>query len=265
MKKKNGFTLIELLIVVAIIAVLVSILLPALRKAKEQAKLTYCLHNLHSLSQPWIMYANDSKDRLMNGLTARIRKISDAPLTFDWKFKTDPSQYHTEPSWVGWWEDTPQDYKKAQLACLELGLLFPYCHSTKFYLCPAHEPYEEWRTYSIVDSMNGYDSVDGGDVVKKLSHIKWSEERMVFIDEGYATTESWTIYANRVQWWDQVPLRHGIGTSVSFADGHSEHWKWIDERTAMFTRGEMNSVDAAQDNHDFIKIQRAVWGRYCGP
>ena len=74
MKKKNGFTLIELLIVVAIIAVLLSILAPALQKAREQAKLTYCLHNLHSLTQPWLMYADDSKDHLVSGLTSRIYK-----------------------------------------------------------------------------------------------------------------------------------------------------------------------------------------------
>ena len=263
MKKTNGFTLIELLIVISIIAVLLSILAPALRKAREQAKLTFCLHNLHSLTQPWVMYADDSKDRLMSALTARIEIISNSPLLYDWKFKTT-NQYHTEPSWVGWWDGDKND-EKSQKACLELGLLFPYCQSTEFYLCPAHEPYEEWRTYSICDAMNGYDSVDGGEVLKKLGNIKWPEERMVFIDEGFATTESWTIWANRVQWWDTVPLRHGNGTALSFADGHSESWKWMDERTVLFSQGEMDPVAAAQDNPDFPKIQRAVWGRFCGP
>jgi len=264
MKKTNGFTLIELLIVIAIIALLLSILAPALRKAREQAKLSICLGNLHALTQPWIMYADDNKDRIMNALTARIEKISDSPLVFDWKFKTQ-AQFHKEPTWVGWWEDTPIHYEKAQKACLELGLLFPYCRTTEIYLCPAHEPYEEWRTYSPVDSMNGYDSVDGGEVLHKLAGIKFPEERMVFIDEGYATTESWTVYANRVAWWDWVPLRHGEGTAVSFADGHSEYWNWNDERTVLFSQGQMDNVSSAQNNGDFQKIQRAVWGRYCGP
>jgi len=41
----SGFTLIELLVVIAIIALLMSILMPALRKVKEQGKMVKCLGN----------------------------------------------------------------------------------------------------------------------------------------------------------------------------------------------------------------------------
>lgn len=46
MTKRRGFTLIELLVVIAIIAVLMAILMPALRRVKEQAKMVNCMANL---------------------------------------------------------------------------------------------------------------------------------------------------------------------------------------------------------------------------
>ncbi len=65
MMKKRAFTLIELLVVIAIIALLVSILMPALTKAREQARRTACAGNLHSFGLALTQYSGDNNDKVM--------------------------------------------------------------------------------------------------------------------------------------------------------------------------------------------------------
>jgi prepilin-type N-terminal cleavage/methylation domain-containing protein len=65
--RKRGFTLIELLVVIAIIGLLLSILLPALKKAKEQARAIICRSNLHQWGMIWKLYTDDHDGNFSDG------------------------------------------------------------------------------------------------------------------------------------------------------------------------------------------------------
>jgi prepilin-type N-terminal cleavage/methylation domain-containing protein/prepilin-type processing-associated H-X9-DG protein len=234
MSKSKAFTLIELLVVIAIIAILLAILIPALHRAREHGKRAVCLNNLRQLTLAWIMYADDNDGDIC---AANIG--------------------HSDHGWVAAMDVS--DPLESQIAAMQQGMLYDYCSNLKLYKCPTGIR-GEMRTYSIVSSMNT--NVGGswkGKVFKNKTEILRPGERIVFVDEGRISNYAFSIYYNEPRWRDRPPLRHGNGTDFSFADGHSEYWKWKDPLTAKFGDGE--NVDSRQPgNPDLVKVQKGVWG-----
>jgi prepilin-type N-terminal cleavage/methylation domain-containing protein/prepilin-type processing-associated H-X9-DG protein len=281
-KQKNriGFTLIELLVVIAIIAVLMAILMPALNRVKEQGQRIVCENSLKNLQLCWIMYADDNDGKIVNGEAGFDRSSGSL----------------TETAWMGqgWgpsWNsptavNNPLSDRDKKLA-IEAGALWDYVKDYDVYKCPTGRRGEA-VTYATVDSMNALardGTWTGGNRLtarglKNGRTVLWIKrraeisspgpaQRMVYIDEGAMTPDSFaTHYNQRGPWWDDPPSRHGDGTTVSWADGHVSHLKWSAAETIEWARDHKDyyggggfmptTPEGIEELEDF---QKAVWGK----
>ena len=262
----GGFTLIELLVVIAIIAVLMAILMPALNRAREQGRRAVCLNNLKQLALACNMYADENDDKLVNGAAGYSN------VQRSW------GDHRNELAWVGrcWHSDYKQGQQlpeEEQRTEIKKGALWPYVKDLKLYRCPTGLR-GELLTYAIMFSMNAvcHDEVKGvpGAHVKKRSeiHSPAPAYRLVFIDEGWVTPDAFAVEYNVEQWWDDPPVRHGDGTIMSFADGHSDYWKWKGTETIKHGRAANRTHPAShwtpqgpESKQDLYKMQKGCWGR----
>jgi prepilin-type N-terminal cleavage/methylation domain-containing protein/prepilin-type processing-associated H-X9-DG protein len=113
----NAFTLIELLVVIAIIAILAGMLLPALKLAKQAAKLSSCTNNLKQISLAFNGYEGDWNSYLPYG------KITNGP----------------------GWDTLLYEYLSTKdLTTAEFNNYIPFSKKLSIYQCPAsNKPVDE--------------------------------------------------------------------------------------------------------------------------
>lgn len=252
MRTKRAFTLIELLVVISIIALLIAILMPALNRAREQAKFTVCKTNLHQYGTAMVMYLLENDDIFAVSYNALfVLDSSDVDGWCQWhnggydyerKIYTDPSGTRHENAKIN-------------------GPLWKYLDNMDVHLCPTFRifamkygdmhsnhnpdiPIEPQYSYSQNHYLGGvrwgtsdYLGVRKGGQIKNPSQVLFFVEETLWTIPGYAThtLNDTCFYARHpkdpsVHIGDCIATYHntsiskkdeGLGNGV-FADGHVE-------------------------------------------
>jgi hypothetical protein len=263
MKKRNALTLVEVLVIIGILVFLIVILIPALERRPGPHRTIVCLGNLKNLSIAWIVYADDNDGKIVNGAAGNERL--------------------NEPAWTG--KDWVDDYRQGgvlnpnkQEEAIRAGALWPYIKHKLVYRCPAGKA-KHMRTYSIVCSMNGVpqpgvpkgrgpaEAIDKL-IVKDLRQIRDPNMKAAFICVGWAAPGSYGVYYDKEKWCDRPSVQHGNNrTTVCFADGRAEVWKWKSKETVKLFKNagptqlrQHVEPKTVEGKEDLQMVQRAVWG-----
>jgi len=140
--RARGFTLVELLVVVSIIALLLSILLPSLRKARDQAKTLMCQTRARSLSTGAFTYCSEwgvyppSLSNFADSVSNPSVQILHWAGGVDWLGIGDQAGAFVPGDPFNPQTGNPKGFTAAP----KFGALWPYCKDEEVYLCPTDQP-----------------------------------------------------------------------------------------------------------------------------
>ncbi len=217
-RRRNGaFTLVELLVVVAVILMLMALLMPAINKARDEARSVGCMSNLRSLMAGVILYARDHQGSLPSPNWANAGSPGDMAHELGWLYASN---------------------KMAFLSDLQYGTIWPYVGTDRAYRCPADPLYGQrslimyWpydarmiSSFMMNGSILGYGG-KGYDIKKQMwntYHLSEFKGDDILLWEAEETTkiQGW--------WWDGsnyphegLSWRHSGRGNVACADGRVE-------------------------------------------
>jgi prepilin-type N-terminal cleavage/methylation domain-containing protein len=266
MKSRFGaFTLIELLVVIAIIAILAALLLPALNSAKAKVQRIACQNNLKQLAVVWTMYNTDNDGEIP--FCAGFLDIHAWVLGNAQTMPQDSSRFG---------KLDPGVLDATNAGAISRGAFFPYTQSPGIYRCPLDYrtvdgvPYV--RSYSMNNWMNGLSPavwLPGLDlsrsVYKKDSALPAPAKLFVFVDEDEASINDslFVVIMDPGMYMNDIPARrHKTAYLLSFADGHTEAFKFRCPDTLSWNPSQPNPTEISSDgtiNQDIINLRNAAY------
>jgi len=271
MIKRTGFTKIDMIVTLGCLAFIFANAQIISAGGRGKAKKDVCLANLRLLTAGWQVYAEDNAGKIVNGAPTSGTLCPDCPENCNAKATEYTGHGDTELPWIGpSWNQNQWLFGPASVCCqkcaISTGAMWKYTKDYDTYRCPIGIK-GQMVTYSIIDSMNGFYLYRGPGpnpvefLIKNTAQIIKPATRFIFVEEQQITPDSFGVYYSAERWFDLPAVRHGDGTNVSFADGHSVYWKWKAQETIDIAKGGIYGVQPVTSacKQDLYKLQIACW------
>ena len=196
--RRPAFTLVELLVVVAIIGLLVTIVMPAVSRARDLARVALCKTNLHHVGRGCVMYRTEDRANEL------------------WLFATATADY----PWEGAYRNSPMPHNPAMaLDADRAGNRIGYVSPEAFFCPLASFNYED--NYERVPDY--YDNTSWGTYI-------WLWQKVKAEDDTY-DDRPWRYHTNEIRYVNDVSKDvlmvdyvQGMNDSIDFYPLAFEHY-----------------------------------------